>query len=97
MEQARARNRGGRMLPIAVVVVAVVLQLVVLVPFTLGSGLVAPAWAMILLVLLWLGFAGALVATARRRPLWTPLIPVVNAALLWLAIAAGGALLGWTA
>ena len=90
-------NRGGRALPIAVVAIAGVLQLVVLVPFTVASGLVAPLWAIVGLYILWLAAAAVFVVLARRRPLLTPLVPVVNAALLWAAMTAGERLLGWTA
>ena len=90
-------NRGGRALPIATVVVAGALQLVVLVPFTVASGLVAPLWAIVGLYILWIAATAVLVVLARRRPLLTPLVPVVNAVLLWAAITAGETFLGWTA
>src|SRR5665811_1515799 len=97
MNELTAGRPGGRVLPIAAVIVAGVAQLVVLVPFTVSSGLLAPAWAIAVLIALWVAFAFLLARMARRRPLLTPLIPVANAALLWLAISAGGSLLGWTA
>lgn len=88
---------GGRGLAIATVVLAGALQLVVLVPFTVATGLLAPLWAIVGFYVLWGAAALVLVMMARRRPLATPLVPVANAALLWLAITAGEALLGWTA
>jgi len=97
MNEVTAGTPGGRVLPIAAVVVAGVAQLVVLVPFTVASGLVAPAWAIAVLIAMWIAFAFAFVRIARRRPLMTLLVPVANAALLWLAITAGERLLGWTA
>ena len=97
MDETTAGTPGGRALEIAVIAVAIVLQLVVLVPFTLASGLAAPMWAVAALVAVWVLFAAGLVRLARVRPLFTPVVPVANAAVLWAAIAAGGSLLGWTA
>jgi hypothetical protein len=73
-----------------------VLQLIVLVPFTVASGLLAPAWAIVLLYGLWAAAAVVLVRTARRNPFAALLVPAANAAVLWLAITAGGTWLGWT-
>lgn len=88
---------AGRALPIAVVTLAAILQLVVLVPFTVASGLLAPLWAVVALYALWLVATTVLVHTARRRPLAAPLVPIGNALLLWVVISAGEAWLGWTA
>jgi hypothetical protein len=92
-------SRTGRrpILPLTVVGLAVALQLVVAVPFTVGLGLLAPLWAIVASWVLWLVAASALVVTARRRPLVTPLIPVTNAALLFAFVAFGDSVLGWTA
>lgn len=87
---------GGRALGIAAVVVAAALQLVVLVPFTVSSGLVAPLWAVLVLYALWVAAVVVLVRVARRQPLAAPLVPLANGALWWLAMAPDGALLGWT-
>jgi hypothetical protein len=77
--------------------IAVAMQLVVAVPFTVGMGLLAPLWAIVVGWALWLVAAGLLVATARRRPLVTPLVPVTNAALLFAFVTFGESALGWTA
>lgn len=88
----------SRALSLTVVVLAALAQLVVLVPFTIGSGLVAPLWAVVLLHLVWVAAAAAFVALMRTgRALWTPLVPIVNLGVLALAITAGERLLGWTA
>lgn len=63
----------------------------------LVSGLIAPHYAVLGLWVLW----GALLVLAlqlrRRRPLWTPVVPVA-AVLLWVAVMSfGGEVLGWTA
>lgn len=91
-----AEGPGGRVLPVVVVAVAAIAQLVVLVPFTVASGLVAPLWAIVALYLLWAGAAYLFVRLARRRPLATPVVPAANALLLWAVITLGQQLLGWT-
>jgi hypothetical protein len=89
---------GGRpVLPLLVVGLAVVLQLVVAVPFTVGLGLLAPPWAIVTGWAIWLLAAGVLVVTARRRPLLTPLVPLANAAVLYALVTIGESALGWTA
>lgn len=95
--QPAGTTSGGGPLAIAAIGLAAVAHLVVLVPFTVASGLVAPLWAIVLLYALWLASAVVLVGLARRRPLLTPVVPVVNALLLWLVITVGEQALGWTA
>lgn len=96
-QMTRSDAGAGRWLAALVLTVAVVLQLVVLVPFTVASGLVAPLWAVAVLYVLWGGAAATLALVARRRPTATPLVPIANAAVLWFVITAGEAWLGWTA
>ena len=93
-EPSNARHARG--LRIGAVVVAGVLQAVVLVPFTIASGLLAPLWAVLALYGAWAVGVWALVLTARRRPLATPLVPVASAFVVWVVITAGEAWLGWT-
>lgn len=80
-----------------VIGLAVAMQLAVAVPFTVGMGLLAPLWALIVGWVLWLVAAGALVVTARHRPLIAPLAPVTNGALLFTFVTLGDSVLGWTA
>jgi hypothetical protein len=94
---APTRGSGARPLRLVAVGSAIALQAVVLVPFTVGSGLLAPLWAVVVLYLLWGASAVALWFTARRRPLAAPLVPLVNAALLFGLVSFGEAVLGWTA
>ncbi|HEX2053140.1 MAG TPA: hypothetical protein VHJ78_05350 [Actinomycetota bacterium] len=64
--------------------------------FYVTSGLVAPLWAVLLLLLIWvaLGIAGF---RNKHRPLYVLAVPVA-AALVWLLIVQGGStLFGWTA
>ncbi|MEV0733471.1 MULTISPECIES: hypothetical protein [Polymorphospora] len=61
-----------------------------------ASGLLAPGWAVLLLLLVWAGLLVVAIVLLRRRPAYVPLVPVV-AALFWFgAISAGEAWLGWT-
>ena len=64
--------------------------------FVLPSGVVAPGWAWIGLVTLWVVGAG-LLWTWRRSPVRTLLVPVVMAAIWWATLTAGDVWLGWTA
>jgi hypothetical protein len=86
-----------RWLRIGSVTLATALQLVVLVPFTVASGLVAPLWAIVGFYLLWGAAAAVLVVVARRRPTAALLVPIANLAVLWGGITLGEQLLGWTA
>jgi hypothetical protein len=81
---------------VVVVAIAALAHLVVAFPFTAASGLVAPLWGIVVAWALWGGGAIALVAIARRRPLATPLVPLINAGLLWLLIVVGEGVFGWT-
>jgi hypothetical protein len=90
-------ERQGRPARIVIAVMAMGMQLVVLVPFTVASGLLAPLWAVITFHVLWLGFAVALGVLLRRRSRLALAVPLLNAAVLWAGIALGESLLGWTA
>lgn len=62
-----------------------------------ASGLLAPVWAVVVLLLVWL----ALFVTACRwwtpRPKLVPVLPVVSLVVWFAAIMAGGVWLDWTA
>ncbi|HEX8487745.1 MAG TPA: hypothetical protein VF642_04295 [Propionibacteriaceae bacterium] len=73
------------------------LALLVLAPFFLSSGLMAPLWAVVVLMAVWLALFVLGCLWFRRRPWWTLPLPVV-ALLIWLGtMTAGEAWLGWTA
>lgn len=77
--------------------VVAVLGLLVLAPFFLASGLVAPLWAVAGLVAVWVALLVLACVRLRRRPWWLVLLPVA-AVLIWLGVlSAGEAWLGWTA
>ena len=91
------RDTRGRVLRGVVVAAAIVGQLIVLVPFTVGSGLMAPWWAVAVLVAVWAAAAVGLVRLARTRPFATPIVPIANFTLWWLLLTIGERFLGWTA
>lgn len=64
--------------------------------FYMTSGLVAPLWAVLLLLLIWIGLAVAALRN-KHRPLFVLLTPVV-AAVVWFVVVQGGSVLfGWRA
>lgn len=65
-------------------------------PYYLASGLVAPLWAIVLLLLAWLGLLALAVLAVRARSAWALLIPVAALAVWWAGITAGELFLGWT-
>lgn len=65
--------------------------------FYLVSGLVVPGPALVLLWMFWLALAAWLVRLAVVRSWWTPVVPVLAAAVLVLALVVGDAVLGWQA
>ncbi len=76
--------------------VALALQLVVGY-FVLASGLVAPLWAVLMLVVVWVVALIVGWRIWRSHPAVSVAVPVVTA-LIWLAVIfAGGQFLGWTA
>lgn len=68
-----------------------------LVPFYAASGLMAPLWAIVVLLAVWAALLAAAVQAVRASSPWGLLVPVVSLAFWWAAMSAGEALLGWTA
>jgi hypothetical protein len=62
-----------------------------------ASGLVAPWWAVIGLLVVWAGLCVVLWRLARRRSAWALGVPLLDAAIWFAVISIGDALLGWTA
>jgi len=62
-----------------------------------ASGLLAPWWAVVVLLVIWA--LALFVATAwwSLHPTWVPWIPVALAVFWFAFLNAGGAWLGWTA
>ncbi|WP_448628035.1 hypothetical protein [Geodermatophilus sp. URMC 64] len=63
----------------------------------LASGLVAPLWAIVLLVACWVLLAVLLIRLARRGSWWTPVVPAAALATWYAVLTLGERLLGWTA
>ena len=62
-----------------------------------ASGLLAPGWAVALLLVIWLALLVVAIRLLRqRKPLWVLALPVAAAVLWFLALSAGEAWLGWT-
>lgn len=80
-------------------VVGVLSGLAHLVPgyFMLVSGLVAPLWAIVMMLAIWVVLAVVLVRMVRAGSWLTPLIPIIAMAIWWGTIMLGGNVLGWTA
>jgi hypothetical protein len=66
-------------------------------PWYAASGLVAPLWAVVGLIGVWLVLLAAGARLRRYRPLWMLLVPLVDVAIWFGTITAGEALGGWTA
>jgi len=71
--------------------------LVVVLWFYLASRLVAPWWAVGVLLAAWVVMLGLSIAWARRRPFVVLVMPLIALALWVGVLSAGAALLGWTA
>ena len=65
--------------------------------FYLSSGLVAPAWAIAVLLAWWVLLAVQLSRLGLRGSWWTPAVPVVAYATWWLGLTLGQRFLDWTA
>jgi len=81
-------------------VVAIVGHLAVGVFPYAASGLLVPAWGIVVLYALWLGLAVGLVRLLRgdrRRPMLAPLVPVAAVAVWFAFVSAGEVLFDWTA
>ena len=72
------------------------LAMLVIAPFFLSAGLMAPLWAIVGLVVVWLALFVLGCMWFRRHPLRTLPLPVI-AALVWYGtMSAGETWLGWT-
>jgi hypothetical protein len=62
-----------------------------------ASGLVAPAYGVVLLMAIWLVLLVVAFRWWTRRPALVPVVPVVALVLLFAVVWVGGAFLGWSA
>lgn len=64
----------------------------------LASRLLAPAWAVVLLMGIWVGMTVVAWRFVRSdKPLWTLAVPVIDATVWLVVITSGEEFLGWTA
>lgn len=70
--------------------------MLVLAPFFLTSGLMAPGWAVAGFVVIWLLLFALGCLWVRRTPIRVLPLPFVAAAVWFGGMSAGGAWLGWT-
>ena len=68
-----------------------------LVVFYASSGLVAPLWAIVVLMIIWLALLIVAVRLLLRRPLLVPAVPVLGFVIWYVAILLGESLLHWQA
>lgn len=66
-------------------------------PWYAASGLVAPGWAVLLLLAIWVALLLVGLALRRRSPAWMLAVPVLDAAIWFGGVSAGEAFLNWTA
>lgn len=66
-------------------------------PFYAATGLLAPGWAVVTLLVVWAALAAAVVVVVRRRSRLALLIPLGAIALWFATLTLGEQLLGWTA
>jgi hypothetical protein len=71
--------------------------MLVLAPFFIASGLMAPGWAVALFLAIWVVLFVLGCVWIRRKPLWVIPLPFVAAAIWLGGMTAGGEWLGWTA
>lgn len=74
-----------------------VVGLLAVLPFYVSSGLVAPLWAIVLLLLFWAGLLVCAVRWFTRRPWVVLVLPFVALAVWWGSLTLGEQLLGWQA
>ena len=92
---SHAVTAGARRAAGMIALVAGALMHLIVGAFVASSGLVAPAWAVALLVGVWAGLAVMLWRWHRRRPLAALGLPFVAAVVWWGTITLGENLLGW--
>ena len=62
-----------------------------------ASGLMAPGWAVIGLLVIWLALLALAIYLLRARPVWVLAVPVAAIAIWYAVMTAGDVFLGWTA
>ena len=73
-----------------------IVLLLVELPFAAASGLMAPLWAVVLILLVWLALFVQAWRWFRTRPWLVLALPFVGAVLWFGVLTFGGQVLGWT-
>jgi len=76
--------------------VLALVAMLVLAPFFVASGLMAPGWAVVVFGVVWVALFVLGCLWIRRKPLWVIPLPFVAAAIWLGGMSAGGAWLGWS-
>lgn len=88
----------GRVARVLVVGIAVLAEAVLVVPFSVFSGLFAPSWAYLVYVVVAVGAVITQVLLIRRRRwLFVLLVPVAHGLFYFGTLTLGDLFLGWTA
>ena len=88
--------RDTRSVVVHVLAALALASMLALAPFFLASGLMAPGWAVVVFIAIWLALFVAGSFWIRRKPLWVIPLPFVAAAVWLGGMSAGEAWLGWT-
>jgi G:T-mismatch repair DNA endonuclease (very short patch repair protein) len=88
--------RDARRTVVRVLGIVALVALVALAPFFFASGLMAPGWAVVVFVAVWLALLVAGCLWVRRHPARVIPLPVIAAAFWFGGMSAGEAWLGWT-
>jgi G:T-mismatch repair DNA endonuclease (very short patch repair protein) len=89
-------TRDPRRLVVRALAIVALVALLALAPFYFASGLMAPGWAVVTFVAVWLALLVAGCLWFRRHPLRVIPLPVVATAFWFGGMSAGEAWLGWT-
>jgi hypothetical protein len=96
-EQGKGLTDAGREVSAVLALVAGGFLHLVMGVFVLSSGLLAPWWAVLLLVAVWVLLWIPIRRWRHDHPFRTMLVPFAMAAIWWAVITAGDVWLGWTA
>ncbi|WP_204912346.1 hypothetical protein [Microlunatus spumicola] len=88
--------RDARRVVVRGLAIVALVALVALAPFFFASGLMAPGWAVVTFVAVWLALLVAGLVWVRRHPVRVIPLPLVAAAFWFGGMSAGEAWLGWT-
>lgn len=79
-------------------VVACAAEAVLLVPFTVASGLLAPLWAVVMFYMVGaVAFVSLILLLRKRFLVWSLLVPFIHAIVFVSALTFGDIFLSWTA